>query len=283
MSGISLVLERMPRVLLWATVGHVVVSVGALLALGLAAAPILGVHPALKPLKFGVSIALFLATMGVVLPSLSAPAAARTALAWLFAATMVAEMAPILAQALRGTPSHFNMQSAADSALWRLMLLAILVATAGMLGVAVLATVRPLQAGADQAMPPLLAFAWRAGVWLLLLAPVSGFAMGGRGQHSVGGADGGAGLPLVNWSVLHGDLRVSHFFALHALQVLPLLAWLLLRVRAAAWARWAMVLTAAAVTTALCLGTLAQAFRGRPFLHRADGADGASAPAPRAP
>ena len=41
----------------------------------------------------------------------------------------------------------------------------------------------------------------------------------------IGAPDGTPRLPLTNWSRTHGDLRIPHFFGLHGLQAIPLLAW----------------------------------------------------------
>ena len=51
-----------------------------------------------------------------------------------------------------------------------------------------------------------------------------GGQMIGQLGHTIGEGDGGAGLPLVNWSTIAGDLRIAHFFALHGLQIIPLFA-----------------------------------------------------------
>jgi len=51
------------------------------------------------------------------------------------------------------------------------------------------------------------------------------------GGHTVGAPDGGNGLPGVGWSTQHGDLRIPHFFGMHAFQIVPALSWLLTRRR----------------------------------------------------
>lgn len=255
----------MPRPLLGAASAHALLAVACVIALGASAPPILGVHPALKPLKFAVSIAAFLATMGVLLPRLSVGTGARDAFAWGLAATMTIEMAAIALQAARGAPSHFNLRAGVDAAVWNVMMAAIVVATVGLVGIAAAATWRPLLDASGRPMAPLLALAWRCGLWALAFSPVSGFAMGSRLKHSVGGADGFAGLPFVNWSLDHGDLRVTHFFALHAVQVLPLLAWALLALDLPERVRLVVVLLAIGALAALCVGTFFQALAGRPF------------------
>jgi hypothetical protein len=82
------------------------------------------------------------------------------------------------------------------------------------------------------------------------------------GGHTVGGADGGPGMPVAGWSRDHGDLRVPHFLGLHAIQALALIAVGSRRWRRAAVVRSRAVVAGAASYTALFGLLLWQALRG---------------------
>jgi hypothetical protein len=84
------------------------------------------------------------------------------------------------------------------------------------------------------------------------------------GAHTVGAPDGGPGLPGTGWSAEHGDLRVPHFIGIHALQVLPLLAFVLKRRRVRRDIRVRLTLTAAGSYFALFMLAVIQALRGQP-------------------
>lgn len=256
--------DHADRVLMWGAVAHLFVGLVSLLALATDAAPILGVHPALKPMKFGFSIAVFLGTMAVLTPALSVGAGVRRGIAWTLSLTMLMEMAPIVVQGLRGTTSHFNTQGPFNAALWQMMMAAIIIATITMACTAMIATVRKLNGAKGLPIDPLSATALRAGLWLFLLAAFSGFSMGARLRHSVGGDDGGPGLPLVNWSATHGDLRVSHFVALHALQTIPLIGAVLGRLPIGRGSRWTLLILAIGMHGLIAVWTLLRAFASRP-------------------
>jgi len=83
------------------------------------------------------------------------------------------------------------------------------------------------------------------------------------GAHSVGGIDGGPGVPVTGWSREHGDVRVPHFIGLHAIQVLALIAIGLRRWRAPEAVRVKAVLAAAASYASLFLVLLWGALRGQ--------------------
>src|SRR5205085_4247780 len=119
---------------------------------------------ALKPLKFALSLTLFFGTMAVLVPKLGVGAGTRQLLAWVLAATLAVETALIVIQAARGTSSHFNMATPLDAAIWRTMAALIVVASIAFVITALIATFRPL------ASVPVVAFAWRASLWIFLLS-----------------------------------------------------------------------------------------------------------------
>lgn len=247
-----------------ATLCFGVLALLCLAALAIDAPPILGIHPAIKPLKFNISIVFFLFTLAILLPKVTLTPPARRVFAWVFIGTMVLEIIPILVQPVRGTTSHFNVDGLLSLFFWRLMAGAITVTTAGMLALAWVATRRPLRDG-TQPLHPWLAFAWRASLWMFVLSAVSGFAMGSRLSHTVGGLDGGPGLPFVNWSLEHGDLRIAHFLALHAMQVLPCIAWAAVRLLPAGAVGWGVVIASVGIYAGITVLALVRAFLGLAF------------------
>lgn len=83
------------------------------------------------------------------------------------------------------------------------------------------------------------------------------------GAHSVGGLDGGPGVPITGWSVEHGDLRLPHFIGLHAVQILLLAAIGLRRRSRPQSVRVRFVIAVAASYFALFLLLIWHAMRGQ--------------------
>ena len=166
------------RLLLGVGLAHALVGIACFARLWAGATPIFGVHPALKPLKFAASIAAFLVTMAVLVPSLSVSGRTRDLLSWALSLSTIVEMAAIGTQALRGRRSHFNFEHPLDAAFAMAMLLGILTLLVTMSAITLLATALPLR------QPALSSVAFRAALWIFLFAAVSGFGMGNRGRHT---------------------------------------------------------------------------------------------------
>jgi hypothetical protein len=108
----------------------------------------------------------------------------------------------------------------------------------------------------------------RYGLVIFMIGNAVGGYMLARGTHTVGASDGGPGLPFTNWSTIAGDLRIAHFIAIHAIQILPLLAFALRDVMPSArLARRRMLVYAASTMLLLAvLGTFVQAATGHPLI-----------------
>lgn len=197
----------------------------------------------IKPLKFAISVAIFSATFVWLLTFVQGRQRLVRWIATITGLALLVEIGLITLQVIRGTTSHFNVTTPFDAAVFSIM---------GAMITAVSVCTLLLAIWLIRQRLPDRVFAWslRLGVLLAFVGMMVAFLMTTptaaqleaaqagaglpvAGAHSVGVVDGGPGLPLLGWSTEGGDLRVPHFFGLHALQVLPLIGGLL----GLAWAR----------------------------------------------
>ncbi len=195
----------------------------------------------LKPAKFAISISLYCLTFVWLLSFVKGHPRLVAIAAYVTGIGLLVELVIIVVQVVRGTTSHFNKTTSLDSTLFSIMgSFVMLIWLANLLAAFLLLF---------QKFPdPVMAWSLRLALFLtavgaiiafFMIAPTptqsaalaSGAKSGIIGAHSVGVADGGPGLPILGWSTVGGDLRVPHFFGLHALQLIPLIGWLIARSR----------------------------------------------------
>lgn len=237
-----------------------------------------GVPVWVKPAKFALSVGMMAPAIAWIIAQLPAERWRRRVYA---AGTVIAgvaalELMIITVQAARGVASHFNQTTRLDGTLFSIMGASISLLWLAELYLAV-------RAFRTSFASPARSWAIRLGLAGALFGGSFGFLMaaptpGQRaalqahqptpalGAHAVGVPDGGPGLPVTRWSTTGGDLRVPHFLGLHALQGLPVIAWLLSRRRRGrgqpASAR--PVIAAGAAWLGLTAVALVQALRGQP-------------------
>jgi hypothetical protein len=244
-------------------------------AIGIVVDPrvITGAPAWLKPFKFAISTAIYSLTLAWMFGYLTDWPRMRRVVGWTTALVFVLEVAIIDTQALRGTTSHFNAGTVLDRTLFAIMGIGIMIQTFTSIAVAVALWRQRFD---DRA----LGWALRLGMMLTIAGAFTGPLMTrptaqqladvratGQmpivGAHSVGGPDGGPGLPVTGWSREHGDVRVPHFVGLHALQVLAFFALGLRRWRRPDDVRVRAVLAASASYATLFALLLWGALRGQ--------------------
>jgi hypothetical protein len=190
----------------------------------------------LKPAKFALSISVYCFTLLWLLTFVRGRPRLVALIAWVTAVALLIEMVLIAYAAALGTTSHFNVSTTVSAAVWTTMGLSVVLVWAANLLTIVLLLIQRL---------PYPAFAWALrlglivsfvgmGLAFLMTSPtpeqIQAAGVDGEmpiaGAHSVGVEDGGTRLPITNWSTTGGDLRVAHFFGMHALQALPLFGFL---------------------------------------------------------
>ena len=214
-----------------------------------------GANVWMKPAKFFLSISLHFATIAWAL-SFASEAVRRSRLvtwtSWAIVISAWYELIYISFRAARGEASHFNTGTFSNAILYQLMALGavVLVVGAAIIGWAIW-----------RRMPKSI---WTESIALgfglaAVLALVVGFTLGGNSGHWIGGdMNDATGLPIFKWSTTGGDLRVSHFIGLHAMQIVPF---------AALSGRRSVVYGVALLTAIATALTYVQALSGTPLFR----------------
>lgn len=222
---------------------------------------LMGVNIWLKPLKFCVSIAIFLFTSSYIVAVLPYTSFKIRMVEILLIGTMLLEIGCILYQAARGQQSHFNISSKSNALIFSAMGVAI--SMTYLTYAWILIDFFRLETSLSSPMY----WAIVLGIGIFLIGGISGFIMASSLRHNVGAADGGVGLPFTNWSTVVGDLRVSHFISLHGLQFLPLLVLLLIRLNINVSPQLTIVVSVGILYAVFAILTLIQALNGKPFIR----------------
>lgn len=223
-----------------------------------------GINVWTKPLKFQFSIAVYYLTLAWFWGYLAETARQSRLLKGYVALSVTAaaaEMAYLMLQAARGVHSHFNVTTAWEATAYSAMGVGALIMTGTALVVGIALAWSP-----RDGLPGAYRLSVIIGLILtFVLGTFAGAAIAENGGHWVGGMPTDVdGLPVLGWAREGGDLRVGHFFGMHALQALPLLGLLAARLPGRLGAL--VVVIAAAGYAALTLGTTFQAQAGQPFL-----------------
>src|SRR5262245_35327094 len=168
-----------------------------------------------KPMTFGLSFGLTLMTIIWVTSFLCLRTRKRSQLVGVFTAACALETVLVTMQAWRGVPSHFNLETTFDGLIARTL------AGGGIALVAIIVVLTLTSFRVNAAVPISLRIAIRIGFMALLGAMIVGALMIAKGMTLVV-----AGDPQAAYDT-GGTLKLIHGVAMHAILVLPGLAWAL--------------------------------------------------------
>ena len=186
-----------------------------------------------KPMTFGLSFGVTLFTVTWVASFVPLTRGVRFILLGAFTAACALETALVSLQAWRGVPSHFNVETTFDAWVARML------AVGGFVLVAVIVVLTLAAFRRNRTVPVSLRTAIRIGFVALVGSVVAGAFMIARGMMLVF-----AGNPQAAYST-GGALKPTHAVMMHAILVLPALAWLLSFVNWTEQRRLGVVLLAA--------------------------------------
>ena len=222
----------------------------------LATTQVHGVNAWFKPLKFAISIGLFAWTMAWYCHYLSN--FNETPFNWVVIILFGFELLYVTYQSSQGQMSHFNISTTTYSMLYSLMGLAATIVT---LYTAYIGLLFFTQTFPD--LPNYYIWAIRFGILIFVVFSFEGALMGSRMNHSVGAINDNSNWFIVGWSKTVGDLRVSHFIGMHALQLLPFLSFYVFK-------NTKVTIIISLLYAVLATTTLVQALKGKPIFQNTE-------------
>jgi hypothetical protein len=173
---------------------------------------------------------------------------------------MIYEQFAITFQAFRGQLSHFNNSSILGGILYAFMGIFIVALTVQTSRI----SITFIRQKTYTILAPLVLSIQIGSIYFVIFSFFGGYISGVNG-HAVGANDGGEGLPIINWSTTFGDLRVAHFFGIHALQIIPLFGYWVSGKYESVTAIKAIWVFSVIYLAYVCF-TMIQALMGMPFL-----------------
>lgn len=213
----SSVKEESP-ILYWIVLTHLILAVGCLVGLFIDDRTLMGVNVWSKPLKFSISVGIYILTVGYLMTLYPYSKRKKNWINNIVTWTLFLEVGIITYQASRGVQSHYNASSLFDGLLFAAM--GILTAINVLIMVLFIFDTIRLKLKTPKSIQWAILLGWL----IVLFGSWVGGQMISEMSHTVGAVDGGARLPVVNWSTVGGDLRIAHFFGLHSIQLIPLFA-----------------------------------------------------------
>ena len=248
-------------VLFWVTMVILLLGLGCLLGLLIDERTLLGVNVWLKPFKFSVSISIYLITVGYLITKYPYSGKKKAIINHITAWTLLLEFLIIFYQGSRGVQSHYNIATPLDGILFMFMGVFVGINVLTMV-LFVIDTLR-LKLKVAKSVQWAILLGWL----IVLFGSWVGGQMISQMGHNIAVADGQEGLPLVNWSIKGGDLRVAHFFALHSIQIIPLFAMWVCKKWKHSHRKQLVVVTLFALVFAMLIGyVFNQAKQGMPFI-----------------
>ena len=175
-----------------------------------------------KPAKFAIALSVYLLTLAYFarfLPNKFREKTGNKIFSWSVCFAVIAEVVWIGGAAALGTSSHFNTEIPLLAAIYPLM-----GAFATLLTSASAVYAVQIHRNKQLDIAPAIKTALVIGLGLTLpLTLMTAGTMSGMNSHAVGGTGLDTdSMALIGWLRSAGDLRVGHFFATHALHVIPI-------------------------------------------------------------